>query len=185
MSVVFLVAFVAGLLIAVFAMLHGVERRQVGASGVTAVADPAVLLPQARVNVPLLAAFFAIAGATGYLLSRYTTLSVSVRVAIACAVGISGAFGAVALVTKWALPSAARDVEDPRYVLQGRFARVTHAISASSPGAVQLEMEGGSHSLRASSLDGSTIGAGQEVVIDRVEDDVAFVELWTRVEERL
>lgn len=185
MSIVFLVAFVAGLLIAVFAMLHGVERQQAGAPSVASATDPATVLPQARVNVPLTAAFFAIAGATGYLLSRYTTLSVVVRLAIACAVGISGAFGAVALVTKWALPAAARDVEDPRYVLQGRPARVTQAIGTSSFGEVLLELEGVTRSLRASSLDGSAIAAGQEVVIDRVEDDVAFVELWTRVEERL
>lgn len=176
MPAVFLVAFLAGLLIAVFAMLHGVERRQ---SAKTA------HLPPARVNVPLLAAFLGIAGATGYLVTRYTAMSIPARLALAFAIGITGAFGAVALVTKWALPSAARDPEDPRYLLQGHLASVTESIDGNGAGEIRFIADGVEHRHPARSLDGSHIAAPHEVVIDRVEDGVAWVEPWTQVEQRL
>jgi hypothetical protein len=39
--------------------------------------------------------------------------------------------------------------------------------------------------VRARTIDGSAITTGEEVCIERLEDDVAFVELWAIVEQRL
>lgn len=176
MSAVFLAAFLAGLLIAVFAMLHGVERRQLAKTA---------QFPQARVNVPLLAAFLGIAGATGYLLTRYSAMSIPARLALSFAIGITGAFGAVALVTKWALPSAARDPGDPRYALQGHLAQVTQSIDGNGGGEIRFVVDGVEQRYPARSIDSSVIAAPREVVIERLEDGVAWVEPWTEVEQRL
>jgi len=39
--------------------------------------------------------------------------------------------------------------------------------------------------IRARSIDGSGIPSGTEVAIERLEEGVAYVELWSHVEERL
>ena len=39
--------------------------------------------------------------------------------------------------------------------------------------------------LPARSFDDGTLAAGTEVVIERIEDDIAYVEAWLEVEKRL
>src|SRR5215207_9685717 len=144
MHPLFLGAFLFGLLLAVFAMLHGVERRPRTVSG------PTAAQPAARLNLPLLAGFATVFGATGYLLTRYSTLAPLLRVGIAALTGALGALGAVALVAKWAVPGAAQDVEDPRYALQGHLARVTAPIADGS-GEIVYVVDGVRHVARAAS----------------------------------
>ncbi|HKG90488.1 MAG TPA: hypothetical protein VKA84_01275 [Gemmatimonadaceae bacterium] len=172
MLLLFLGSFLTGLLLGFYGMLYGVAR-------------PAAGTLRASLNVPLLGGFATAFGATGYLLTRYTALGAPARAVVAAAVGVAGALGAVALVTKWAIPSAANDVEDERYALQGHLARVTRAMGANSPGTIVYEEEGTTHEVRALALDDAPIAAGTEVVIERIEDGVAYVEAWSRVEERL
>jgi hypothetical protein len=172
MHLLFVGSFLAGALLGVYGMLYGVTR-------------PAGTGLRARLSVPSIGGFAAAFGATGYLLTRYSGLGVPARLVIAAAAGVAGALGAVALVTKWAIPSAAKDVEDERYALQGHLARVTRAVSANSPGTIVYEEDGATHEARALALDGAPIAADTEVVIERIEDGVAYVEAWARVEERL
>ncbi len=190
--------FLLGLILAVAAMLFGVERRAtrvvpVPGEPVTSArgrvptrqgsAPPA---PRARWNLPLWAAFCTVFGAAGYLLTRYTTLGLAARVLIAMGVGAAAVFGAIALIAKWAIPSARRDPEDPRYVLQGHPARVARAIGDSSrPGEIAYEIDGTRYASQAISIDGQPVEAGAEVVIERVEDGVAYVEPWSAVEQRI
>lgn len=178
MLLLFLGSFLIGLLLGFYAMLYGVARP---AAGTATAASPM----RASLNVPLVGGFATLFGATGYLLTRYTALGAPFRAAIAAAAGVAGALGAVALVTKWAIPAAANDVEDERYALQGHLGRVTRAVAANSPGAIVYEEEGTTHEVRALALDDAPIAVGTEVVIERIEDGVAYVEAWSRVEERL
>ena len=83
------------------------------------------------------------------------------------------------------VPSARDEVVDERYLLQGHFARVTSAIAGSEPGAIVYEVNGTRYATKALSVDGTPVDADTEVVIERVEDGVAYVEPWARVEERL
>jgi hypothetical protein len=39
--------------------------------------------------------------------------------------------------------------------------------------------------MRARSLDGTGIPPGTDIAIERLEDGIAYVELWSQVEERL
>src|SRR5215208_7087977 len=180
MQTLFLGSLLLGLLLGVFAMLHGVERPD--AAGPSAVPAPE---PKASLKLPLLAAFATFFGLSGYLLSRSAPLPPLADLAIAAAFGALGSIGAAALVVKWAIPSAKEDVIDERYLLQGSPARVIRPIAADAPGAIEYDADNRRVVSDARSFDGLPIEAGTEVVIERVEDGIAYVERWALVEARL
>ncbi len=168
MLVLFLAAFLGGLLLAVFAMLHGVERR----AGF-------------RVDLPTIAGFATMFGAVGYLLLRSTELSTIAVLAIAGGAGIAGAAAALVLVAAWAIPGAKAEVVDARYVLQGCLARVTAVHEGGSEGTVEYTIDGITRTAQARALDGAHLDVGTDVAIERVEDGITYVEPWARIEARL
>ena len=185
----FLILFFAGLGLGVYAMLQGVEKPPAEKVVQTRVGLlPAVLLPyvsSARLFYPSLAAFMAAFGAAGYLLVRYTSLPLWAAIAIATVLGGLAIWGALSLVAQWAVPSARREVVDERYVLQGQFAHVSRAIAEHEKGEIRFEFDGTAYAMEAVSLDGQPASLGAEVVIERVEDGVAYVEAWATVERRI
>lgn len=190
MTALFAAAFVIGLILGVVAMFFGVERRRhrEHQDHAPAATPPGVEAPgeiSARLNLPVIASFATLFGATGYLLLRFSTLSTPVVTVVALLVGGIGIVLAVLVVAKWAVPSAQREVVDERYVLQGHLARVLRPIQQNAAGEVTFELDGVRHTMRALTVDGSAVDAEHEVVIDRIEDGVAYVEAWTVVEKRI
>jgi len=191
--ILFLASFLAGLLALVMFMLFGVERHQGTATVALTSGDPDAWLrilaatqsARARIGLPGLAAFATLFGAVGYVLSRYTALSLGSRVAIAIAAGAAALTLAVVLVARWAIPSARNEVVDERFLLQGHFATVTASVPADGTGEIGYELEGVHLTAQARSLDGSAIQRDAEVVIERIEDGIAFVEPWVQVEQRI
>ena len=189
----FLVLFLAGLLSLVMFMLFGVERR--GSVSVVALqsGDPdawrrflgATRDVRARIGLPGLAAFATLFGMVGYALSRYTTLPPVARLLIASLAGGAALTLAIVLVAKWAVPSARNEEIDERFLLQGHFGTVIEPVGADGTGEIRYELGGAHFTSPARSLDGSPIELDAEVVIERVEDGVAYVESWAAVEERL
>jgi hypothetical protein len=59
------------------------------------------------------------------------------------------------------------------------------AIPADGEGAITFAEAGAKRTVKARTIDGTAIAEGEEVCIERLEDDVAFVELWAIVEQRL
>jgi hypothetical protein len=98
--------------------------------------------------------------------------------------GLAGAF-ALRLVRRAAAFVPEHDPDDPRYVLQGHVATVTAPIRPGGEGEIAYVVEGARHTARARGLDGSTAEQGIEVVIERIEDGIAYVEPWAEVEKRL
>jgi hypothetical protein len=137
------------------------------------------------INLPTAGVAVALFGLVGYPLAKYSSLSALATIGIAGGAAIAGAFGMVLLIAGWAVPSAAREVEDERYLLQGHLAQITRAISPASNGEIIFEHEGKRHTLIACSLDGRAIEQDAEVVIERVEDGVAYVELWSTIARQL
>lgn len=82
-------------------------------------------------------------------------------------------------------PSKRPRVEFDPEVLTGHIASVTAAIGAAAAGAVVYTLEGRRHDVAAVSLDGKPIQAGTDVVIERIENGLAFVERWEVVEGRI
>jgi hypothetical protein len=175
MPVLYVVAFIIGLLLAVRIMFFGAERRR-PRSG-----DP---LPLRRWE-PAVSAFLIMFGVAGYLLTRPGRLSAAGGAAMAIGLGAVWA----ALVTRLAIATARvrpeHDPDDPRYVLQGHVAMVTGTIPAGGEGTIAFGEVDARRSLRARSIDGQPIDEGVEVCIERVDDDVAVVERWALVEARL
>lgn len=187
MTAVFLVSFIVGLLLSVRGMLYGVERESgspfaVAPEQIKATHTP----PRPKVSwwLPLVAAVLLGFGLAGYIVFRRTGLT-----GMALGVGVMAGAILAALTSRLVRTAAAfvpeHDPDDPRYVLQGHVARVTAPIAGNAEGEIAYSVEGASHVARARALDGADVGAGTEVVIERIEDGVAWVEPWSQVEERL
>jgi len=176
-SVIFLVAFTGGLILAVFSMLHGVERARIKRNRARA--------PSPYFNLPALAAFAAGFGATGYLLASRTVLPMWAVVLIALGGGALGMTGIISLLAGWALRGVVGPMPPDGEEIQGQPAMVTREISLGSAGEITYDLQGVEVRIAARGLDTNTLPAGTEVVIDRIEDGVAFVEDWAAVEQRL
>jgi hypothetical protein len=169
----FAALFLAGLVLGVIAMLIGIQK------------DSPPRTARSLFNLATTGAFVTVTGAVGYPVARYTGLGVLAVSAIAVVAGLAAWGLAVAMIAGWAVPSARRETEDERYVLQGFVGRVTQAIGAGTPGEISYQLEGSWHRVRARSLDGNPIEAGTEIAIERIEDGVAWVERWSTIERQL
>jgi membrane protein implicated in regulation of membrane protease activity len=177
----------SGLVLGVFAMLHGTARRvhpAIAPHERRSEHDPASE-PSPLFNVASLAAFTVGTGLTAYLVARHTDLPLAAEIVIAVAAGSLLLALQSLLLARWAIPSARAEQVDHRYLLQGTIGRVTHEIPAGGRGMMRYELDEQTYDLAAQSVDGKAMAAGSEVVIDRVEDGVAHVESWAVVEQRL
>jgi hypothetical protein len=181
MTLVYLASFIGGLLLAVRVMMYGVERpREENPQGERSF----------RLSPAIVVAFTVLFGALGYVMTRRQVAGVGQTIVVSAVVGAIGAAVAARLVRKWWTVTPEHDVDDERYVLQGHLAHVTKPIRADVDGEVTFEFANERRVLRARSavdLDdaGEGLTTGTEVVIERIEDDVAYVEAWLEVEKRL
>ena len=164
-----------GLLAAVRVMLYGVERpRPAGDQSPRSFsASPA-----------LVATFCFVAGIVGYASLRLGT-HVFAAIVAALGVGTVATYAASQIIASWWTVVPEHDVDDERYVLQGSLGRVVAAIDGSQGGKISLESSGHRDLLPARGIDDQTMAVGTEVVIERIEDGVAYVEDWATVEKRL
>jgi hypothetical protein len=175
LPIVFLTAFIAGLLLAVFAMLHGVERPRGNRSRA----------PSAFFNLPAIAAFAVGFGAMGYPLASRTQLPVWAVLLIAIATGALAISGMITLLAQWAFRGISTASADEQHEIQGQLAVVTRDISVQAPGEILYGHLGRQIQIPARGLSTRPLLVGSEVVIDRIEDGIAFVEEWAVVERRL
>jgi membrane protein implicated in regulation of membrane protease activity len=177
MTILFLASFIGGLLFAVRIMLFGVERpRPFGSEGEASF----------RLTPAVIAAFLIVFGFAGYVALR-TGAGQPATLLIAGVAGLAAAAAAAQMVRRWWAITPEHDPDDPRYVLQGHVARVARAIPAGDggEGEIEFEVEDQRRLVRARSVDGQAVDAGTEVVIERIDDDLAYVEPWVIVEKRL
>ena len=179
LTAIFFAALILGLLLAVRAMLLGVERHHVP-FGTQVPSTPSV-----RFSTPVVSAFAFTFGAAGYLLTRPGRMGLATGTLVALLIGAIAGTLAVRVVRRAAAFVPEHDPDDPRYVLQGHVATVTAAIGPSTDGEITYVVEGARHTTPARGLDGATAEQGIEVVIERIEDGIAYVEPWVEVEKRL
>jgi hypothetical protein len=158
----------------VFAMLHGVEytRRN------------RLRAPSPFFNVPSIAAFAVAFGAVGYPLASRTEMSGWAIILLAAVSGTAATSGMIILLARWALRAGRSDPHDADDI-QGQFAVVSLEINPENHGEIAYEFLGNKLRAPARALDNKSLPVGSEVVIDRIEDGVAFVEAWAVVEQRL
>lgn len=166
-----------GLLVAVYAMLHGTVRNG---------HEPGALRPPvAGFNTPVIGAALLAFGAFGYLFTKYSHFDTIAVLAIAAVAAAAGWIGMTVLMARWALRGPLNDPHEEIEELQGTIATVTHAISPTELGEIAYSFRGSPTRARARSINGEAVAAGTEVVIDRIDDGIADVELWSVVEQRL
>jgi hypothetical protein len=185
MQLFYLAAFLTGLVLGVYAMIRGVERIGSGRSLELDALGRPVGAARMVLTAPTVGAFATLFGITGYLLWRYSQLAVLGQLAVAGFVALFGTIVATRAVARWATQAAEQDVVDERYLLQGHPAEVVAAIASSGIGQIAYVLGGKRYAVSAQSLDGTPVAVGTEVVIDRVESGVAYVEPWVEVEQRL
>jgi hypothetical protein len=176
MKALFIASLIGGLLLAVRIMMLGVER-------------PLERSPTGersfRLSPPLIVAFTVVFGISGYLIMQRTPTGAVAAASIAAVLGVAAAVIAARLVRRWWTITPEHDVDDERYVLQGQLARVVTPIAAGVDGEVAFEFGAEHRVVRARGVSDVTLSEGTEVVIERIEEDVAFVEPWLEVEKRL
>jgi hypothetical protein len=156
-------------------MLHGVEYLRRNRSRA----------PSPFFNLPAVAAFAVGLGAVGYILSSRTILGRWTVVLLAFIGGGLAVSGMIALLARWALRKGAAAAHDELETIQGQLAIVTQEIGAGGIGAISYEFLGARHQSPARALSNQILEKDADVVIDRIEDGVAFVEEWAVVEQRL
>ena len=189
MTAVSLAVLTVGLVMGVFAMLFGTERSVQPAGAIKpherkSEHDPAAE-PSPYLNLASAAAFAVGFGLTGYLLAGKTSWPMVAQVVVAIAAGGAALVLQSALIARWAIPGARSDHIDERYLLQGTLARITSDVPKDGVGMLRYALDEREFDLPARTLDGEPAVRGTDVVIDRVEDGVGYVELWSRVEQRL
>ncbi|MGH7652668.1 MAG: hypothetical protein ACREMS_12615 [Gemmatimonadaceae bacterium] len=177
LHLLFLATFIGGLVLGVFVMLHGVEHARTRRRR----SRP----PSPFLNLPAIAAFGVGFGAAGYPLASHSSMSAWGDFAIAGVSGVVAMSAMIVLLARWALrqgrPTSPADSDE----IQGAFAVVTREIAAGRLGEISYDHLGERSQAPARGVRGQSIAMAAEVVIDRIENGVAFVEEWAVVEQRL
>jgi len=162
-----------GIALGVTVTFFGVERRR----------GREIRRPHPAINLPAVAAAMTAWGAAGYLL---TTGGVGLlwTIVIASAAAAAAWVGIGTLLATWALRAPLDDPHDMAEAIQGHVAVVTSGIGE-QPGRITYRLHGETHVVTAVSLDGQPISEGTDVVIERLDGNVAYVEPWSLVERRL
>ncbi len=168
----FLLVFGAGLGAAVYTMLQGV----------TAAPAARITTRLGMLTAPSVSAFAVVFGAVGYLCVTRSTLSPTVILLVALASGAATIPLSAPLLARLAR-GRAQAVED--LDIEGQLATVVEPLTDVSAGNISYLRDGHEFTQRALNLVSGALAAGRDVVIDRIEDGIAYVEDWESVEKRL
>lgn len=91
----------------------------------------------------------------------------------------------ITLLARWALRNVGDRSSAEGDEIQGQPAIVTQAITIAGAGEISYEHLGRQLHISARALSEKPLSIGEEVVIDRIENGIAFVEEWSVVEQRL
>jgi membrane protein implicated in regulation of membrane protease activity len=128
-------------------------------------------------NFATITAFLAWFGGTGYILTRHSSLLVTVIVLIAIAGGLVGAAIIFWFIVKFLLThDHALDPAD--YERVGVLGRISSAIRQGGTGEIIFSQEGTRQTCGARSEDGEPLARGTEVIVTRYERGIAYVRRW-------
>ncbi|MFZ0086919.1 MAG: hypothetical protein WA211_01625 [Candidatus Acidiferrales bacterium] len=128
-------------------------------------------------NPPVLFAFLAWFGGTGYLLTEYYRVWFLLGLAAALFAGVIGAAIVSWFLLKVLLPHETI-LQDSDYELVGTVARVNSTIREGGTGEIIFSQAGVRRCAGARREDGQALEKGREVVIARVEKGIAYVAPW-------
>ena len=128
-------------------------------------------------NFATLTAFLAWFGGTGYLLTRYSTLVVTLVLVVSIVLGLVGASIVFVFIAK-VLLAHSRELDPADYERVGVLGRVISTIRAGGTGEIIFSQEGTRHTCGARSENGEALARETEVIITRYEKGIAYVRRW-------
>lgn len=128
-------------------------------------------------NFATLTAFLAWFGGTGYLLTRYSTLVVTLVLVVSIALGLVGASIVFVFIAK-VLLAHSRELDPADYERVGVLGRVASPIRAGGTGEIIFSQEGTRHTCGARSETGEALTRETEIIITRYEKGIAYVRRW-------
>jgi len=134
-------------------------------------------------NFATITAFLAWFGGTGYLLTRYSTLVVSVIMLVAVMMGLVGAAIIFWFVAKL-LMKHDRELDPADYERVGVLGRISSPVREGGTGEMIFSQEGARNTCGARSDTGEALERGTEVIITRYEKGIAYVRRWEEMAER-
>jgi len=133
-------------------------------------------------NFGTIAAFLVWFGGAGYLLTRHSTLVVSLILLIAVVAGIAGANIIFWFVVKL-LMKHDRELDPADYERVGVLGRIVSPIREGGTGEIIFSQEGTRNTCGARSESGESMPKGTEVIITRYENGIAYVRRWEEMAE--
>ena len=128
-------------------------------------------------NFGTICAFLAWFGGTGYLLTRYSTLVVTLIATLSFIAGVVGAAIVFWFVAK-VLLAHEHELDPADYDRVGVLGKVTSSIREGGTGEIVFSQEGTRHTCGARSETGDALAKGTEVVVTRYERGIAYVQRW-------
>ena len=133
-------------------------------------------------NMGTISAFLAWFGGTGYLITRFYGLWFVSTLGLALASGVGGGYIVYLFLAK-VLMKSREDMNPADYEMVGVLGTAAGAIRAGGTGEILFSRDGARHATPARSEDGRAIANGEEVVVTRYEDGIAYVRRWDDLTE--
>lgn len=128
-------------------------------------------------NFATITAFLAWFGGSGYLLTRYSALTVTLIMFIAVIVGLVGAALIFLFVVKF-LMKHDRELDPADFDRVGVLGRVISPIREGGTGEIIFSQAGTRHTCGARSETGEALAKDIEIVVTRYEHGIAYVRRW-------
>jgi membrane protein implicated in regulation of membrane protease activity len=128
-------------------------------------------------NASTVMAFLAWFGGIGYMLSAHSHLVGLIALAFAIAGGLSASWAVFKFMVKL-MNTESSHLKDEDYRHEGLVCTVTMPVRANGTGEIMYMQNGVRRSAGARSCNGKPLEKGAEVVIERYENGVAYVNRW-------
>ena len=133
-------------------------------------------------NFATITAFLAWFGGSGYLLTRYSALTVTVIMFVAVVVGLFGAAFIFLFVAKF-LMKHDRELDPADFDRVGVLGRITSPIREGGTGEIIFSQAGTRHTCGARAENGGALSKGTEIIVTRYEHGIAYVRKWEEMAE--
>jgi membrane protein implicated in regulation of membrane protease activity len=131
-------------------------------------------------NPPVMAAFLAWFGGTGYLLTRFSAIWVGMGLMLSVLSGVFGG-GVIFLFLSKVLMSDEECLDPADFEMVGVLGKLSVPIREGGTGELIYSQMGTRRVCGARSEAGAVIPKGTEVVVTRYEKGIAYVRLWTEM----
>jgi len=133
-------------------------------------------------NFATITAFLAWFGGSGYLLTRYSALTVTVIMFVAVVAGLFGAAFIFLFVAKF-LMKHDRELDPADFDRVGVLGRIVSPIREGGTGEIIFSQAGTRHTCGARSESGEALPKGIEIIVTRYEHGIAYVRRWEELAE--